>query len=469
MSSTSSRIPLLLALLFSIFVVAIGVWTDNALFVAPFWLIQLLLLGMALWGQAHELRNLRQVQAQLQAREQQYRLLSEGATEAVWAVNLDGAVTYLSPSVEHLRGYNREESLAMTWEQRMAAGMNPAFVDQLRAVLARLRSGEDIGEQVIVATHTHREGRPVWIETTLAPLCDDGGAPLGLRLVSRDVTATILEMTERRRIEQELRILNQELEERVALRTADLQAALAELQSASALKSEFLALVSHELRTPLTGVLAMAELLDSEAGGPLSSRQRTYLAGVQSGSHRLLDLVNNILSYTQLLSGSVELQHEPCRLDYLLDLAAAALRPAAARKRQTLTITVTPASLTVVGDPIVLVQIVKRLLDNAVKFTPEYGAVGTEARLHPSSPSSAAACLEIVVWDSGVGLTPADLPHIVKPFVQGESGLARSYEGIGMGLTYVDRMLAYLGGRLTLEPNPGGGSRFIVTLPVALP
>ena len=132
------------------------------------------------------------------------------------------------------------------------------------------------------------------------------------------------------------------LEQRVAARTAALQAALAELQRAGKARDEFMAMISHELRTPLMGVLSLAELLEDTISGPLTGRQATYVQGIRHSGERLLGVINGILAYTHLVGGKVQLEIAPCPLAYLLGLCAAAYRSRIDARRQVLVITVDP-------------------------------------------------------------------------------------------------------------------------------
>ncbi len=274
------------------------------------------------------------------------------------------------------------------------------------------------------------------------------------------------DITDLKRYQQLLQDTNAVLEQRVAERTADLQAALADLQRAGKLKDEFLAMISHELRTPLTGVLSMSEMLEEQIAGPLNARQAYYVKGIVESGERLLNVVNGILGYTHLLSGKVQLQAEPCDLAYLLDVCAASQQHKAAEKRQVIAVQVEPPDLTITSDATALAEVLKRLLDNAVKFTPEGGQIGLEAQpTRGVGRRCARYGVDLVVWDTGIGIAADQLEHIFHAFTQADGRLQRSHEGIGLGLAYVDQMVRLLGGTMALESTPGEGSRFTITLP----
>ena len=194
---------------------------------------------------------------------------------------------------------------------------------------------------------------------------------------------------------------------------------------------------------------------------------------MQSGE-RLLTMVDSILNYTNVVAGNVELHPERCDLAPLLAAAAVHCERSREKRQQSLSIAVDPSDLCVITDCAGLTTILDRLLDNAVKFTPAGGALGIEAYCLPvaggtldleASHTLMSGGVQIVVWDTGIGLGPDQLAKVTEPFTQADSRLARAYEGAGLGLAYVTQMLDLLGGRLDVESNPGGGSRFIVTLP----
>jgi PAS domain S-box-containing protein len=420
MPQTSRRVAFLLVLLLGVFAAGLGAAAYDLLYGLPFLLLQAALL----WLLSRTLR----------ASEQRFAKLFHANPAAIVLMRAgDGAYLDVNAAFVELFGYSREELIGAN---TVGLGLLPAATRAaLRAEVAR--TGHAYGRDLRV---TAKDGRIVDVLYALEPIDLDGG---------RALLALALDITDRKRMEEELRLLNQELEDRVALRTAD-------LHMARGIKNEFLALVSHELRTPLSGVLTLTETLADEISGPLTPRQARYVASIRQSGERLLEIVNVMLNYTLLVSGEVEFAAEPCDLPYLLGLAATSQRYKAEARCQALTVSVPPA-LTIRSDPQAIVQIGKHLLDNAIKFTPEGGCVGVSAECTPTA-------VRIVVWDTGVGLPHAGLAEVVKPFTQVAHSLTRSRQGIGMGLAYIDQLLPLLGGSLSYEPNPGGGSRFIVTL-----
>lgn len=220
-----------------------------------------------------------------------------------------------------------------------------------------------------------------------------------------------------------------------------------------------MAMISHELRTPLTGVLSLAETLGDQIVGPLNGRQAVYVQGITDSGNRLLYVINGILSYTHLVSGKVPLQPEPCSLASLLNICAVSQQHKVLTKGLSIAVCVDPVDLTIISDASALADILKRLLDNAIKFTPPGGQIGLAATL-----GVAPATVDLAVWDTGIGIAGGQLEHILKPFAQADGSLSRPYDGLGMGLAYVHEMVHRLGGTLTVESAPGDGSRFVITL-----
>ena len=172
-------------------------------------------------------------------------------------------------------------------------------------------------------------------------------------------------------------------------------------------------------------------------------------------------MINGILRYTNLMAASVTVRQEPCRLDELCAIAMRSIRARVEKKDQAVEFSIEPIGLAIVSDYDGIIQTLQQLLDNAVKFTPNGGRIGLEVHRDPATDN-----VHLVVWDTGIGITDEIRAVIFQPFVQGDATLSRHYEGVGLGLAYVQRMVELLGGTISLESTPGAGTRFTVTLPV---
>ena len=271
------------------------------------------------------------------------------------------------------------------------------------------------------------------------------------------------------RSRQDLRALNAELEQRVDERTAELRSVNAELEGSNRIKDEFLATISHELRTPLTAILAMSDMLAERIYGPLSPKQLRAAQSIRASGQRLRKLIDDMLDFSQLEAGVLAVELELLSVQEVCQAALATVQELAAAKQQQIAFRGEAAGdAAVYADRGRLQQVLGGLLDNAVKFTPAGGNVGLDV-LPGSQPGSQAATMRFVVWDTGIGIAPEDLPYLFAPFRQVDRRLSRSYEGAGLGLAVVQRLVVLQGGTITVESTLGQGTRFTVTLPCRPP
>lgn len=258
-----------------------------------------------------------------------------------------------------------------------------------------------------------------------------------------------------------LKQLNAELEQRVAERTAELRTVNSQLERSNRIKDEFLATISHELRTPLTAILALSETLSEQIYGPLTAKQLRAAQAIGTSGQRLRTLIDNILDFSQLEAGVVAADLEPLPVQEVCRAAFAAAQELAAARQQELTFRCEAVgAASVYADRARLQQVLGGLLDNAVKFTPAGGAVGLDVL-----PGFQLDTLQFVVWDTGIGIAPAEQANLFNSFHQLDRRLNRRYEGAGLGLALVQRLVLLQGGTICVESTPGQGSRFIVTLP----
>jgi two-component system, NarL family, sensor histidine kinase BarA len=248
-----------------------------------------------------------------------------------------------------------------------------------------------------------------------------------------------------------------------------LSRAVARLEELDRLKSNFLATMSHELRTPLTSVIGYAEMMAEGLAGPISGEQKEYLTTILGKADQLLGLITAVLDVATLESGQLAMERAAMSLGDVVASEVATFTPQAGRRGIVINVDARPDT-TVFGDRRKIRQIVSSLLSNAVKFTPDRGHIGIAVRPGPLGPNSGEegpSAVQLVVTDSGIGISRDQVAKIFEPFFQVDSSSTRAFGGTGLGLTLAKAYVEAHGGRIWVDTTPGQGSTFVATFPCA--
>ncbi len=258
---------------------------------------------------------------------------------------------------------------------------------------------------------------------------------------------------------QDLARLAESLEERIAIRTKELEDANHRLLELDRLKSAFVSTASHELRTPLTSIHMFVDNMLKGVGGKLSDNHRHYLSRIQTNVQRLRRMISQLLDLSRIESGKIHLQFQPCHLRALLEAAVESLRPLGEEKDIDFSL-ICPKDLPpMLADEDKFHQILTNLIHNSIKFTPAGGKISVIAD-KPDEYS-----FRISIQDTGCGIQPEERDRLFAPFTQGQSG-SKSGVGAGLGLAVTKHLVELHGGTISLDNLPQEGTNVTISVPI---
>jgi signal transduction histidine kinase len=245
--------------------------------------------------------------------------------------------------------------------------------------------------------------------------------------------------------------------------TRELTAALEAAAAASQTKSHFLAKMSHELRTPLNAIIGFADLMVTEIHGPLGDEQyRDYARLVSDSGSHLLSLINDVLDLARLDASQLNLAEDMIDVDRMLHESVRMIGPQAGKAGISVSWRSESPGFHLSADTRRVRQVMLNLLSNAVKFTPAGGSITIDAK--PNGKSGIGG-FTIAVTDTGIGMSPEEIPVALERFGQIDNGLDRRFEGTGLGLPLAKLLMELHGGTLILSSTPGSGTSVILSFP----
>ena len=404
----------------------------------------------------------KEVEEALSEREETFRLITASAQDAIIIINDETKITYWNRATETI--------FQRTWDEIRDRDFfdflgTPSFRKKYHQAFEQLKqdsSGRSSNQRLEVMA-VRKDGKALTLEASLAVV----------KLKGQWHAIGILRDISNRKLAEE-----------------NLKAAKKVAEASNKAKSEFLANMSHELRTPLNHIIGFTDLVVSENFGKLNETQLDYLNDVLGSSRHLLELINDILDLSKVEAGQVDLHLTDVDVRSLLENSLVLIKEKSMKHNLTLTTRISDTPVTIKADERRLKQVLYNLLYNAVKFTPDGGAIELSSQLVTTSdkssesapsgievqagedaeyiiPGNGRKALEIAVADTGIGLKAEDQARVFNTFEQVEGSVSRNYEGTGLGLAVSKNLVELHGGTIRVESDGvGKGCRFAFTIPV---
>lgn len=391
----------------------------------------------------NEVQERAEAEEALRLSEHKYRSLVERANDGIVIIQ-DGLIRYANPSAVALSGQAPADFVNRPFTEYL----HPDEKTKVTELYDRRITGK-ASASIYETVFVRKDGRQVYAEVN-AGLTTFQERPANLVFI-RDIT-------ERKQAQEALRQAYDQLEIKVAERTAELAVAKERAEESDRLKSAFLAAMSHELRTPLNSIIGFTGIILQKLVGPLNDEQVKQLTMVQDSAHHLLSLINDVLDLSKIEAGQLTVAAEDFDLRDVIHKAVGTVTPLARQKHLSINVRIAPAVGAVTSDRRRVEQILLNLLNNAIKFTPA-GQVTLTCETDGHNITTR-------IQDTGIGIAPEDMDKLFRAFQQIETGLTRRFEGTGLGLSICKKLVELLGGAIHAHSAGfGHGATFTITLP----
>ncbi|MEW6513013.1 MAG: PAS domain S-box protein [Pseudomonadota bacterium] len=371
-------------------------------------------------------------------------LAVEQSPESIVITNLEACIEYVNDAFLQATGYTRAEVLGQN-PRMLHSGKTPP--ETYASLWETLQRGETWKGEFC---NLRKNGEEYIEFAIITPIRDQAGGVTHYVAVKEDIT-------EKKRIGQELDQHRHHLEEMVAERTLQLEDARLKAEVANRTKSSFLANMSHEIRTPLNAIIGLTHLMRRNE---ISAEQQQRLEKIDGAGQHLLAIINDILDLSKIEAGRLELESVDFHLASVLNNVQSILAEPARAKGLRLRVDYDSVPLWLHGDPTRLRQALINYVSNAVKFT-EKGSIEVRARLLDRAGDD--LWMRFEVADTGIGIAPEKIAHLFQAFEQGDASTSRRYGGTGLGLVVTRRLAELMGGEAGVDSMPDVGSTFWLT------
>ena len=377
----------------------------------------------------------------------------EQSPAAVVITDTEGKIEYVNPKFCEITGYTKEEVIGAS---PRILGSGEISSEEYKELWETITSG---GEWRGEFHNKKKNGELYWEFASVSPIKDQSGTITNFLAVKEDIT-------ERKRIGEELSRERKHLEETVKTRTQELQNSLIKvsevnihLEAANQAKTRFLSTMSHELRTPLNAILGFSDLLNQKSFGKLNEEQLGFVKQIDNSGKHLLTLISDLLDITKIDAGVVEVELSEISANEFIESAVVIMSSQFKEKQIRLEATIDPALTVLMIDIRKCKQIIFNLLSNALKYTPEGGSVNIRVVKKGNRQ------IRIEVSDTGIGIKKDSIKKIFSEFYQADRVRDEQLGGTGIGLALARRLVEMQGGKIWVESVEKKGSTFFFTIP----
>jgi PAS domain S-box-containing protein len=409
----------------------------------------------------------KEMNEQLQKSEERHRLLADNASDVIWTMNLKGEFTYISPSVEKLRGYSVEEIKKQKPEEFLTKNSLKHFTEGMKVIHQAVAEGKRFPDVTVELEQPCKDGTTIWTEVTITGIYRDDNTFFGILGVTRDISqrkeaekSLMSYSHELEKINEELVLSREQIEETLYEKNVlvyQLEGTRIKLEEAIKQKDKFFSIISHDLKSPFQGLLGLTNIIVEDIEGLNLKEIKEYTSLLHNSAESIYKLLENLLEWSRLQRDMIEFQITKVNLNSLVEPIIEIQSQNLKNKNISLENLVSN-NLDISADVNMVTTIIRNLISNAVKYTRHNGSIVISAKDKSDS-------VEISVKDSGIGI-PEDMLN--KLFVVGEKTSRLGTDGessTGLGLVLCKEYVEKHNGTILVESDEDKGSTFIITLP----